>query len=141
MAKKPKFMIGWREYVDLPEWHVRNLKVKVDTGARSSCLHVENIVEFGTGNVKFDIVMGQKNRHRHIKTKIVKKGYVKSSNGQRTKRLFVKTLMKIGPIEKEVYFSLVDRTQMNFRALLGRKALEDDFIVDVNRSYILGNKH
>lgn len=141
MVNKNKHTIGWREYIDLPEWHVRNLKVKVDTGARSSCLHVENIKEYKTGHVKFDIVMGSKNRHRHIKTEIIKKGYVKSSNGERARRWFVQTIIKIGPVQKQVVFSLVDRTKMNFRALLGRKALEDDFIVDVNKSYALGHKH
>ena len=42
--------IGWAEYIDYPEWGIDAVKAKVDTGARSSALHVENLEEIDAGH-------------------------------------------------------------------------------------------
>ena len=50
-------VIGWTELVDLPEWGIKDLRAKVDTGARTSALHVENIEELPRGYVRFDVIL------------------------------------------------------------------------------------
>jgi hypothetical protein len=72
-------------------------------------------------------------RRQHVRTRIVKVARVRSSTGQYTERCFVSTRIRIGTVEKEIEFSLVSRDKMLFRMLLGRKALERDFWVDVSR--------
>lgn len=136
---RDKVVVGWNEYVELPEWGIRRLGAKVDTGARTSALHVEDIEEIGRGRVRFMVVVHRTKRDRHfpVTTKIVRRGRVRSSNGQYDSRYFVKTLMRLGPVEKQIELSLVDRGKMTHRMLLGRMALKRDFVVDVSRRHLL----
>ena len=135
-------LIGWTEFVDLPEWGVRNLRAKVDTGARTSALHVENIEELPRGFVRFDVVLHRQKTDRriHVKTKITRRGRVRSSSGHLAARLFVETTLTIGPITKRIEVSLVDREKMIHRMLLGREALKGHIRIDVNKRMVLNRK-
>lgn len=134
-TRRDPVVIGWAELVDLPEWGVRRLRAKIDTGARTSALHVENIEELPRGRVRFDVVLHRKKRDRriHVKTRITRRGRVRSSTGHQEARLFVETTLRLGPIEKVVEVSLVDREKMIHRMLLGRAALSGPILVDVDR--------
>lgn len=136
---RSKLVVGWNEYVDFPEWGVRRLGAKVDTGAKTSALHVEDVELLPRGRIRFDVVVHRtrRDRHVHVTTKIVRRSRVKSSNGEFEQRYFVRTTMVLGPVEKEVELSLVDRGSMIHRMLLGRTALRGDFIVDVSRRHLL----
>jgi len=138
-AKRPLLIIGWNEFVDVPEWGIRRLRAKVDTGARSSALHVEDIEELSGGRVRFDVVLHRRRRDRrvHVVTRVRRRGRVRSSNGQFEHRLFVEVPVRIGPVEKRVELSLVDRRSMIHRMLLGRTALADDFLIDVSHRCLL----
>lgn len=132
-----KIIIGWNERVALPEWGIKRLRAKVDTGARSSALHVINIVPVGTHRVGFEIVLSTKSpRRRRVVAPISRIGRVRSSSGHGGTRFFVKTLVRLGPVEREVEMNLVDREKMIFRMLLGRSALTG-LLVDVTRAKLL----
>lgn len=135
-------IIGWTEFIDFPEWHIAGLKAKVDTGARTSALHVEDLVLHDDGWVTFDVVLHRHHhdRRRTVRTRIVKVARVRSSSGHYSERCFVQTRIRIGRVEKEIEFSLVSRDTMIFRMLLGRKALEHDFWVDASRRNLLTRK-
>ena len=136
--RTPPLVIGWTEYVDLPEWGIRGLRAKVDTGARTSALHVDNVLEVGD-HVTFDVVLRRRERSRRVRvrTRIVRRGGVRSSTGERTRRLFVRTALRLGPVAKYVEVSLVDRGEMIHRMLLGRSALTGPILIDVNRRLTL----
>lgn len=135
-------VIGWTEFVDLPDWGVKKLRAKVDSGARTSALHVENIEELPRGYVCFDVVLHRKKRDRriHVKAKVSRRSRVRSSTGHSDQRLFVETTMKLGPVERTVEISLVDRQKMIHRMLLGRAALTAPFLIDVGRRMTLRPK-
>jgi len=135
-------VIGWSEYVDFPEWGITGMRAKVDTGARTSALHVEDIESLGDGRVRFRVITGRKPPFRHIEVcaPVVKWGRVRSSTGHYTVRCFVKTRIRLGPVEKEIELSLVSRERMLYRMLLGRRALARDFLVDVSRRRVLGER-
>jgi len=135
----PAVVIGWSELVDLPEWGVRRLRAKADTGARTSALHVENVEELPRGRVAFDIILDRRRRHRRIRveTRIRRRARVRSSTGHYTTRIFVSTWLRLGPVQREIEISLVDREGMLFRMLLGRSALAGAFVVDVARRRVL----
>jgi hypothetical protein len=134
-AHKPDPMvIGWAERIGLPDWGIAGLRAKVDTGARTSALHVENIEELPRDRVAFDVVVHRAKRDRrvHVTARVTRRGSVTSSNGERSHRLFVKTTLELGSITREIEVSLVDRAKMIHRMLLGRSALEGPILIDVN---------
>lgn len=143
--KKEKTLIGWREFISIPKLGVSEIKVKVDTGARTSALHVTNLCITKRGETYFaDFVVHPKqdkarpqikNRHRVSNFKTVK-----SSNGIATKRPVIYLPVIIGIVEKEIEITLVNRDLMGFRMLLGRTALKSEFIVDPEKSFVLKNK-
>lgn len=132
-------MIGVTEYVDIPEWRILRLRAKIDTGARSSALHVENIRELGGGRVSFDVRLSRSESDRRVtvEARVARRGHVRPSNGELQARIFVAVRVRIGPVEREIELSLVDRGRMIFRMLIGRSALSHAFLVDPSRSYVL----
>ena len=99
---------------------------------------MHNIIELPGNRVQFDIVLDRKDRS-HTKTIIAPidhQTHVRSSNGDQHERYFVRTNVTIHGCTKEVEFSLVSRESMMCRILLGRKALEGDFLVDSSQKHV-----
>jgi len=134
-------VIGWIEHVSLPEWGIKRLRCKTDTGARSSALDVEGLEEIGDGCVRFEVPLRRRDRSRRavVEAQIIRRATVKSSLGDPHDRFFVRTVLKVGTVEKEIEIGLVSREKMLYRMLLGRIALAETFLVDVSRKYILSN--
>jgi hypothetical protein len=137
-TQKP-VVIGWAELVDIPEWNITRLRAKMDTGARTSALHVENIQEVGGDRVRFDVRLHRKNLDRRVTVEapIVRRALVRPSSGVSETRIFVSARVHIGPIAEEIELSLVSRDRMIFRMLIGRSALRQRFLIDTNRRYVL----
>ena len=135
-------MIGVAERVDLPEWGVTRMRAKIDTGARTSALHVDGIEEIGDDRVRFAVVQ-HKDEHDErvvVEAPVVRRGRVRSSTGRVQERIYVATRISIGGVEKSVEISLASRKRMIFRMLLGRTALGEDFIVDPSRRYVCSRR-
>lgn len=135
-------MIGWREWVLLPQLLDMPIKAKIDTGARTSSVHSFGTRRFsdrGAPHVEFLLHPLQ---HREAPefaciAEVKDERVVKSSNGESEKRLFVETLARLGPVDWTIQLSLADRDVMGFRMLLGREAIRRRFLVDPGRSYRL----
>ena len=131
---------GWREWVDLPDWGIRHVRAKLDTGARTSALHVAHIELLPDGTVAFHAVPRRKSERRvQLIAEVVRRTRVRSSNGEAMLRPVVKTRLHLGPIVREIEVTLVDRAPMLHRMLLGRSAL-DGFIIDPARRYVISGK-
>ncbi|HJL15507.1 MAG TPA: RimK/LysX family protein, partial [Sandaracinaceae bacterium LLY-WYZ-13_1] len=135
-------LIGVAERIDLPEWDIDQLRVKIDTGARTSALHVDDIEELPDGRVRFWVILDRKHAHRRVQVEapVSRRSRVRSSSGKAQERIFVSTRMKLGPVEKEIEVSLASREPMIFRMLLGRSALHHDFLVDPSHRYLQSPK-
>lgn len=130
-------LIGFAERVDLVDWGIHQIRVKVDTGARTSALHVDGIERLPGGKVRFDVVVNRKTgRTKHVITDLVRVGRVRSSSGVSETRYFVSTVMRLGSVTKRIEISLARRHNMQFRMLLGRTALGHDFLIDAGRRYV-----
>jgi len=122
--------IGWREWVEFPEWSLR-LKAKADTGAKSSAIDCAEIVELPGNRVRFTVRLDRKERKLiTLEEEIKIRKRVRSSTGHPTDRIFVETTLLLAGIEKKIIVSLVCRKRMIHRILLGREALGNEFLVN-----------
>ena len=145
MKKKKKTLdiIGWREWVSFPELGIKTIKGKIDTGARTSALHVSNIrVSKKTNIVKFTIHPVQRKWRPVIEAsaKMISQREIKSSNGELSVRPVIKTKIQIGDEIFPIELSLVNRDLMGFRLLLGRSALKNRYTVNPGQSFLLMKK-
>lgn len=136
-------VIGWREWLALPDLACDRIKVKVDTGARSSALHAFNIVEFendGDSWVRFDIHPRQRKKEPEITTeaKVLEYRSVKSSSGKASNRPVIITNVKWQGLTWPIELTLANRDSMGFRMLLGREAVRGRMLVDPGGSYYGG---
>src|SRR5208282_5208649 len=123
------FVLGWREWVALPQLGLAAVKAKIDTGAKTSALHAFSIETFGPANAPF-VRCGvhpadyDSNVVVWCTAKVSDRRYVRSSNGQAEQRYIVNTPIRIGGREWPIEISLSNRYTMAHRMLLGRTALD-----------------
>ncbi len=134
-------VLGWREWLTLPELGVARLRAKVDTGARSSALHVDAQWRFHDGGVAcvgFRLTLGRGGSRYPVEASapIFDEREVVDSGGHRCLRVFVSTQLRLAGAERQVEMNLADRRGMRFPMLLGRTALAGMFTVDPASSYL-----
>lgn len=137
----PHLLIGRKEWVTLPELGVSPIHAKIDSGARSSCLHVEMIEEFSKSGVPWVRFVAENFFGEPVECELPVEGtrHVKSSSGDGGHRIFVETVAEIGDgFRWPVVMSLTDRSEMKHAMLLGRRALAGYFLIDCHRSHLFG---
>ncbi len=144
MKKKHNGIIGWAEWISLPQLKLPLIKAKVDTGARTSCLHAYDIEPFTKRRqpwVRFKIHPLPRSKEFEIQcaAPLIDRRMVTSSNGKAEKRYVIETLMKVGGISRSIQLTLADRDTMIFRMLFGRQAINKfDFLVDPSHQSLMG---
>lgn len=138
-------MIGWREWVDLPELGLFDIKAKVDTGARTSALHafdVEPFTEDGRDRVRFAMhpLHRRDDKVQVCEADIVDERVVTNSGGQREPRYVIETLLDFAGARWPIEMTLTARDDMMFRMLLGRTAMKGRLVVDPEQSYLMGRR-
>jgi hypothetical protein len=140
--------VGWKEYLDLPELGLFRLKAKVDTGARTSTLHVDSLTVLEVlpdGSELAELEIGPDRRRPDFRVRararVLRRVRVVDSGGHPEVRPVIETEMVLGPVRKRVLLTLTDRSGMLFRMILGRKALAEDFRVDVSGKYLFRKWH
>ena len=138
-------IIGWREFVSLPQLEVNRIKAKIDTGARSSALHAFNIQQLqldGKSIIRFQVHPVQRDNQTIVTTEAELLEYreIRNSGGNAQLRPVIKTEVKLGGQIWSIELSLTDRDVMGFRMLLGRQAVRNKFLVDPSRSYLQSNR-
>ena len=133
-----KKTIGRREKISLPEWGLRSVSGKIDTGAYTSSIHCEYYEEKEEGGrqVLYFTVLHEKHRKyngRIIRTENYTQKKVKNSFGQEEVRYKVSTKVIMFGEEFDMEFTLSDRSKMKNPILLGRKMLRGKFLVDVQQ--------
>lgn len=134
--------IGWRERVDLPEWRIRGLRAKIDTGARTSAVDVAQFEHLDNDDIRFEIVIRLKpeRKTKWVRATPIRTSVVKPSHGETQERPVCLTRVRIGAHEYGIELGLVCRKNMLCRMLIGREALKDRFVVDVSEKYLLSER-
>ncbi len=136
-------VMGWREWIAIPELGIDRIKVKVDTGARTSALHAYQMERFRRGGksmIRFKVYPKQRSNKTVIATEaaVIDTRGVRSSTGIQTIRPVIQTIVRLGDVSWPIEVTLVRRDVMGFRMLLGRQAIRDHFLVNPGRSFLWG---
>jgi hypothetical protein len=122
---------------------VRRIKVKIDTGARTSALDVDgyDLVEVASQGLVARLHLALDRRHpqrfREVEAPVLRMVRVSNSGGVREWRPLIETEVRLGPLTKRIPLTITNRASMLFRMILGRQALAGDFVVDVSKKYLL----
>ncbi|MGB5252864.1 MAG: ATP-dependent zinc protease [Sedimenticolaceae bacterium] len=134
-------ILGWREWVELPDMGLGPIKAKVDTGARTSCLHAFELQAFekdGQPWIRFKVHPVQKSESRVVECEapITDQRPVTDSGGHTEQRYVISTRLGVGDWVGEVEMTLTGRDNMLFRMLIGRTTIEaGGFVVNPALSY------
>lgn len=132
-------LIGWREFVALPGLKLKNIKAKIDTGAKTSALHAEEIEYISINNKKYVkfVYKTEEGQRKKLKARFIEERAIKSSTGQTTIRPVVKAKIKMGLNEFDIELTLINRDLMGFKMLIGRDALNHKFVINPSKSFLL----
>jgi hypothetical protein len=136
-------VIGWKERLDFPEWGVRRVKAKADTGARTSALDALSYELFqadGRGlcvRLRLALHRARSDELHLVEAPVLRMVVVRNSGGLSEQRPLIETDIVLGPVRKRIRMTVTNRSGMRFRVILGRLALADDFVVDVSKKYLL----
>lgn len=133
-----KPVLGYVEHISLPDFGI-DCYAKVDTGACTSSLHADRIEPFkrdGQRWVRFWVEFDNTHHtlNQQCEAPVIARRIIASSNGQRTSRYIIESSITAAGITWPIEISLSHRGSMKYPMLLGRKAIEGRFLVDVSLS-------
>ena len=119
-------IIGWIEHLDLPQLGLTQIKVKVDTGARTSALHASCISTSrrdGIEWVRFVVPMGDSDDGREVEAPMHDRRMIRNTSGIAEERITIRTTMRLAGRSWTIPVSLTDRSNMRLPMIVGRTAL------------------
>ncbi|EGA67166.1 ATP-dependent zinc protease [Vibrio brasiliensis] len=139
---KEKLLVGWRETLSLPGLGIEEINAKIDTGARTSCLHAFKVESFKKDEalwVRFWIHPMQHNTDIETvcEAKVIDERIVRDSGGHEESRYVIESELRIGGESWPIEITLTNRENMAFRMLLGRTAMHNRIIVDPVESFLV----
>ncbi|MDX1449177.1 MAG: RimK/LysX family protein, partial [Acidimicrobiia bacterium] len=145
-TKRPKKelpVIGWREWVALPDLGGAVVRAKIDTGARTASLHAFGLELFernGKEYARFAIHPDHRSPGPAVivETPVLGHRTVRNPGGRSEERPIIKTKLTIGRYRLTAELNLTRRDNMGMPMLLGRHTVRRRFLVDPGRSYLIG---
>jgi hypothetical protein len=139
-----KIVIGALETCDLPDLNIFDLQIRVDSGAKTSSLHVDGIArERRDGRLGVSFIIHPDIYNVDVETScwapVSDVRRIKSSNGEVEQRLIIKTLLVMSTVRKEIEITLSNRADMSYLMLLGREGMGSDFLVDPSQTFLVSS--
>lgn len=139
-TERPLLVIGWMEYVDLPDLGLLDLKAKIDTGARTSAIHATDITPFKKGDedwVKFTTHATEEGELVTLESPVHSSRSIKNTSGVPEERIVIRTKFRLARRMWTIDLSLTDRENMTFSLIVGRTALKNHSIAVHTRRALL----
>ena len=135
---KKKITIGRKDKVNFPGLGLKDLDIKMDTGAFTSAIHcrkIEKKVKDGKKMLVFTLLDPTHPQYQHKEFSTEKYGEkrIKNSFGVSEKRFVVETDIILFGHKYPIELSLSERGEMRFPILIGRRFLMGKFIVDPSK--------
>jgi hypothetical protein len=145
ISQRPYLIMGWREWVALPELGIEAIKAKVDTGARTSALHAFDVRIVRRGDQRFARFKVHPVQRDSLSTAesrapLVDRRPVKNSSGEQELRPVILATIQVLGLSWPIEITLTRRDVMGFRMLLGRQALRGRAMVDPGSSFLVSQK-
>lgn len=142
-ARIPTIIIGASEWIGLPMLDINKLRARVDTGAKTSALHVNDLATFrkrGQDWVRYRVAIGSPRPNRYVdcESRLTDVREVKNTSGKPEERCVITTQILVGATSWEAEITLTCRKKMRYRMLLGRTAMSHKALVDPGRRYLQG---
>ncbi len=131
-------LVGWVERVYLADVGFE-LKAKLDTGAETSSLDAVDIRRFrrrGESWVRFTVEDPESGDEVRLERPLVRRVWIKRHGAESQRRPVVELTFCLGEHERQVEFSLIDRSHFIYPVLLGRSALAGIAVVDPHETFI-----
>lgn len=140
LEPRTPFILGWEEWLALPDLRLPAIRAKIDTGAKTSALHAFAIEEYGgvgARAVRFGVhpVPGRDDVEVFCASPIIDRREVTSSNGDSEMRIVIETAVHIGDRAWSIEVTLTNREAMAYRMLLGRQAVQPGMLIDATASF------
>lgn len=135
--------LGWKEWLALPRLGIGAIAAKIDTGARSSALHVEEMETYardGVEYVRFSVRTAVGDELIRCRARVHDRRNVTDSGGHVTERIFIRTQLRVADAVHRIEINLANRRNMLFPMLLGRTAMARRYLVDPGRTFVLGDR-
>jgi hypothetical protein len=140
--------VGWIERVSLPDFGLKGVEAKIDTGARTSALHISAAQPLalaaagGKGHPdRLQVVLmgvGLSAKRRTIELEVEDWVMVRDTSGRRQRRPVIRTVLQLGKTRRTIRLGLTDRGDMRYPLLIGRTALPEGTLVDPHTRFLLG---
>lgn len=133
-------ILGWQEWIALPDLGLPALKAKVDTGAKTSALHTHVIDPYGSSKapkVRFTVRPdpSREDLEIEVSSAVIDQREVMSSSGERERRYVIATRLRLGTQEWPIELTLTNRERLTYRMLLGRQAIRPNVLIDPDTSF------
>lgn len=133
-----KLTIGRVDKANFPDLSLKDIDIKIDSGAYTSSIYCSKIKEFTKENEQFIsfTLLGPEHKlytNKQFTFKKYSAKKVKSSNGQSEERFMIQTTIEIFNTSFPIYLTLSERKEMKFPILIGRKFLNKKFIIDPSK--------
>jgi hypothetical protein len=129
--------LGWIERVALPELGLRTVAAKIDTGARTSALHVSSTRRLPSADGVERLLIVVPGARRRLEVEIHEWIVVLDTSGRRERRPVIRTVLELGRIRRIIRIGLTDRGQMSCPLLIGRTALPPRALVNPHAKHLL----
>lgn len=136
---------GWVEWVSLPELGLRRVRAKLDTGARTSALHVVRHTRVGGTDARPILALelppgprkSKSKKKRHVEARVRDWLDVRDTSGRTERRPVIETSLVLGPLVRRIRITLTNRGDMRFPFLLGRTALGPHVVVNAHERNLI----